>query len=369
MNDQEKKKVIVLYGGRSVEHAVSLQSAKAVIASLNRSRYDVFLTYISPTGVWHYLGPAPETIKSLDQLVPETLSSQSVSQSMALFLEAATSLKDCIAFPVLHGSYGEDGTIQGFFEMAGIPYVGNGVLASSTGMDKETMKNIFAQHQIPQGQYLTVRKSQYEADTQSIVSLVEHTFSYPFYVKPSNGGSSVGVHKITGPEEFRSSVDDAFHYDQKLLFEEDLAGREMQIAVLGNTGSSLHPPKCSLVGEYFQEHDFMDYKAKYVDGKLVQSIPAALRPETADAMKKVALTAFEALECTGLLRVDFFVRDQERFYVNEVNTLPGFTPFSMYPTLWQKSENLSYSSLLDELLILAEEAYTAKNSLTRRFSL
>ena len=150
------------------------------------------------------------------------------------------------------------------------------------------MKNIFARHQIPQGQYLTVRRSQYEADTQSIVSLVEHTFSYPFYVKPSNGGSSVGVHKITGPEEFRSSVDDAFRYDQKLLFEEDLSGREMQIAVLGNTGSALHPPKCSLVGEYFQEHDFMDYKAKYVDGKLVQSIPAALRPETAEAMKKAA---------------------------------------------------------------------------------
>ena len=369
MNDQKKKKVIVLYGGRSVEHAVSLQSAKAVIASLNPSRYDVFLTYISQSGAWHFLGPAPETVNRLEQLVPETLPRHSVSQSMALFLEAVTSLEDCIAFPVLHGSYGEDGTIQGFFEMAGIPYVGNGVLASSTGMDKETMKNIFARHQIPQGQYLTVRRSQYEADTQSIVSLVEHTFSYPLYVKPSNGGSSVGVHKITGPEEFRSSVDDAFRYDQKLLFEEDLSGREMQIAVLGNTGSALHPPKCSLVGEYFQEHDFMDYKAKYVDGKLVQSIPAALRPETAEAMKKAALTAFEALECTGLLRVDFFVRDQERFYINEVNTLPGFTPFSMYPTLWQKSEDMSYSSLLDELLTLAEETYASKNSLTRRFSL
>ncbi|HHV98314.1 MAG TPA: D-alanine--D-alanine ligase [Clostridiaceae bacterium] len=361
----EKKHIAVVFGGKSSEHEVSRVSAQSILQNIDRNKYDVTMIGITREGRWLiYDGPVEKLPTGEWQAIAESqadsgnapLPSSGYLGNPAGILEAAGAgqgkKKIDVVFPVLHGCNGEDGTIQGLLELAGIPYVGCGVLASALGMDKAYAKIIFEKEGIPQGKYLVFNRKQLNTNLESIIEQVENSLGYPCFVKPSNAGSSVGVSKAPNREKLVEALKLAARYDRRILVEEFIDGREVECAVLGND-----EPVASTVGEIIAGSEFYDYQDKYVNDSSRTEIPANLPEETINQIRDYAVRAFKALDCAGLSRVDFFVhRKTGKIYINEINTLPGFTSISMYPKLWAKS-GISYSELISRLIELALERF------------
>lgn len=373
-----KLRVGLVYGGKSGEHEVSLQTAFAVMREFDYSEYEIKPFYISKQGEWKsgdvLLAP-PESVEALrygteaggtstTALSPlfSALDSKSVEKTGEATISGQPAVIDQtqgeavdVMFPLLHGTFGEDGTIQGLFEMANIPYVGAGVLASAVGMDKIMMKKVFAQEGLPQCVFRYFNRTQWEKDPNYFIMECEVSLGYPCFIKPANLGSSVGVSKAKNREELIDAINYAFRFDRKVIVEEFIDAREIEVSVLGND-----EPIASVPGEIAPSNEFYDYKAKYIDGKSTMIIPAELPEETADAVREMAIRAFLAIDGSGLSRVDFFLRKEDnQLLINEVNTLPGFTPFSMYPLLWRET-GVPYKELLRTLIRLALERHKEK---------
>src|SRR6266446_3419415 len=361
---EKKMRIGLSFGGRSGEHEVSLASATSVMANLDKDKYDVVPIGITREGSW-LLGIEPPQLLAAEQSVAPDVG---LEQTTAVTLTGDPSLRRLIPvhsneplgaegtldviFPVLHGTYGEDGALQGLLEMANVPYVGCGVLGSALGKDKEKMKMVFRSVGLPVLDSLTYRRNQWERSPEEIINAVEHRICYPCFVKPVNLGSSVGVNKAHNREELQHAIRVAAEYDRKIIIEVGIDCRELECSVLGND-----EPLASVVGEVIPSNEFYDYNAKYIDGKSQAVIPADIPQVTAENVRRWAVQAFLALDLSGLARVDFFLeKETGKVYINEVNTLPGFTQISMYPKLWEAS-GLSYSQLLDRLIELAIERH------------
>lgn len=352
-----KINVFVLCGGKSVEHEVSLKSASAIINSIDKEKYNVYPVYITNEGLWSNLGLCMDKIKNPEDLKRplDTTIGLSIGEFLTNVLKENESN---LVFPALHGPNGEDGTIQGFLELLDIPYVGNEVLSSALAMDKAVTKDLFSKYNIPQGDYVSIELFNWKEDAEKSYGLVEDKINYPCYVKPANSGSSVGISRVENLEELKKAFKEAFKYDTKIVVEKEIVAREMQISVIGN-----NYPKASLPGEFIMERAFFDYNAKYIDGKLIPVIPAKLTPEVTEKVREFAVESFKILNCNGLARVDIFVTDENEIFVNEVNTMPGFTPFSMTPVLWEATDGTTYSQLVEKLMELALERYEEKKSI------
>ncbi|MGA9173042.1 MAG: D-alanine--D-alanine ligase family protein, partial [Thermoactinomyces sp.] len=299
-----------------------------------------------------------ENIEKIDSNLPQVLGE---SEANLTFFGSG---EIDVVFPVLHGTYGEDGTIQGMMEIAQIPYVGAGVLASAVGMDKEFAKKVFAVEGLPQAQYLAFLKSEWAKQRDLLIEKIEKKLGYPCFVKPANLGSSVGISKAKNRAGLIEAVETAACFDRKIIVEEFIPAHEVEVAVLGND-----EPKASVPGEIVSSNEFYDYRAKYVDGKSVMRIPADLPEEVSHKVRDLAIRAFRAIDCSGLARVDFFIRkDNGEVLINEINTMPGFTPFSMYAKLWEHS-GMSYTELISKLIELALERFEEKKNLKTSYDL
>lgn len=367
---QNKKiRIGVLFGGKSAEHEVSLISAKNIIEALDKEKYEVVLIGIDKTGEWR-LRDGYSYLMHADN--PKLIQLQEVKDSLALVPQKnrkelvhcsdnklQNSLQLDVIFPVLHGTHGEDGTVQGLLKLANIPFVGAGVLGSAIGMDKDVMKRLLRDASIPVACFLTIhdfRRSQYPFE-----KIVEE-IGLPFFVKPANSGSSVGIAKIKNKEEFAGHMDHAFLFDTKVLVEEYIQAREIEVSVLGN-----QDPVVSLPGEIIPLHEFYSYEAKYLDDDGARfHIPVSLPETIAEKIQMLAIQAFRVLCCEGMARIDFFLKENGDIYLNEINTIPGFTKISMYPKLWAAS-GLSYSALLDRLIALALERHERESHLKTSF--
>ncbi len=357
-----KKTVGLLFGGKSGEHEVSLVSGSAIAHNFDRELFDVFPIFISREGRWY----GPIALEDIATAAAEQYAEKEIMLAPrpgGILLSVADGGevgKLDVIFPIVHGTFGEDGILQGLLELADVPYVGAGVAGSAISMDKVVMRKILAYHNIPQVAFTTVLRSQVEKNVAEAVQQVEEALPYPVFVKPANGGSSVGISKAKDSAELMQALQLAARYDRKILVEQGVDVREIEISVLGNEA-----PKVSLPGEIKASNEFYDYKAKYIDNKSVAQIPAELPAETIAAIQKLAVEAYLALECEGFARVDFFVERQTgRIYLNEINTLPGFTEISMYPKLWE-AVGLPIAQLLTNLVELAELRYAdrSKNSI------
>jgi D-alanine-D-alanine ligase len=352
-----KKRVGILFGGKSVEHEVSLQSARNVYEAVDRAKFDVVLIGIDKAGQWHvceaaWLGAAASPSAEL--------AAGTAGEALALVpgeteraLVGADSHRGLpqldVVFPVLHGTYGEDGTVQGLLKLANVPFVGAGVLGSAVGMDKDVAKRLLRDAGIPVARSVTLTERTAAAATFEALAA---KFGAPFFVKPANSGSSVGVNKVRDAAGWAAARTDALRYDRKLLVEEFIQGREIEVAVLGNDD-----PQASVPGEIVPQHDFYSYEAKYLDENGARlRIPAGLTPAISERVRQLAVAAFQVLECAGMARVDFFVCADGRAYVSEINTIPGFTKISMYPKLWEAS-GVPYPRLIERLLDLAIERH------------
>ena len=356
-----KLRVGIVFGGRSGEHEISKRSAKAVIEHIDRSRYDVIPIAITEEG--HWLGPST----SLGLLAAEAASLLDTSETnvpgeVAVIgdprhrglrgLESEVQQEIDVMFPLLHGTYGEDGTIQGLFEMADIPYVGCGVLASSCGMDKSIMKALFKEAGLPICRHHTTLRSRWENESDAVISEIEAAIGYPCFVKPANLGSSVGISRAENTDQLRDAIDLAAQYDRKIIIEEALKMREIECAVLGNDD-----PQASLPGEYVikdKSKAFLDYTEKYSGtGNNEFVVPAPVSDELSNKIREMAIRAFKAVDGSGLARVDFFLRtDNGSLLVNEINTMPGLTDASGYPKMWAGTGK-PFSRVIDELIELA----------------
>lgn len=357
-----KLRVGVVFGGRSGEHEVSLVSAASVIAALDESKYEVFPVGINKYGCWLLYRNFQEAVQGGALQPggrPVTLVIDPSRCGLLVSVEDKGDIEKIdVFFPVLHGSFGEDGTIQGLLEMAGVPYVGAGVLGSAIGMDKAYMKMAFAQAGLPIVDYLVIKRKEWEKEPGTVLKRVEERLTYPLFVKPANSGSSVGISKAKFRDKLIEAINYAARFDRKVVVEKGLDARELECSVLGND-----EPVASVVGEIIPSNDFYDYKAKYLDGRSEICIPASLPPKTADEVKELAVKAFKAVDCAGMGRVDFFLTKKEsQLYVNEINTIPGFTSISMYPKLWEAS-GVSYPDLIDRLIELALERHGEKSCL------
>ncbi|NCU17538.1 D-alanine--D-alanine ligase [Pallidibacillus pasinlerensis] len=352
-----KRKLFLLYGGKSAEHQVSIRTAFAVMQALDFDKYEVTPVYITEEGQWVKREALENPVKQLNDLIVKPTKEE--QNSLTLFNNSAIISNDepPVIFPLLHGTNGEDGTVQGLLEVLNLPYVGNGVLASSAGMDKVIMKNIFAQAGLKQVDYVSALRHEWEQDKEKVYRRVEESLTYPCFVKPANLGSSVGINKCNDRTELEDAFVEAFQFDRKIIIEQGIEAREIEIGVLGND-----EPQCSVVGEIVPKAEFYDYKAKYEDGNTALIIPADIPEETYETIKEMAIQAFKALDCSGLVRADFFVTKDGEVYINEVNTMPGFTPVSMFPLLWKHS-GLEYSQLIDRLVELGLERYNEKQKL------
>jgi D-alanine-D-alanine ligase len=395
----KKLRVGVLFGGRSGEHEISLLSAASVLNAINKNKYDVVPIGITKDGLWVTAGHAeallqgkqqPRALRAGD---PETTSSAAVlaqgsaivippvpahtsPASMAPFQTGAAemsrrwtdhSIQVDVIFPVLHGTFGEDGTIQGLLELADIAYVGAGVLGSACGMDKHIMKELFRAAGLPLVKHVTILRTDWEATPAKAERLIESKLKYPVFVKPANLGSSVGISKVRSRAELAPAMKEAARYDRKLVIEQGVGGkkkkaREIECSVLGND-----EPAASIAGEIVPATEFYDYDAKYLDEGSQLIIPAKLTKTQTKQVQELAIQAFQAVDCSGLARVDFLMDPtSKKFYVNEINTMPGFTAISMYPKLWAAS-GLSYPELIDKLIHLGIERHQEKkrNQYTR----
>jgi len=341
-----KKRVAIICGGRSSEHEISCTSAGGVLSAIDRNAYEPVLIGISKSGKWfllaqdHPLSISGTTLPS----VPET--GTPVTLSVDGFSAAGANLNIDIAFPVLHGPYGEDGTIQGLFEMADIPYVGSGVLASAVAMDKSFAKPIFASHGIKVAAGFVARASDWKKDKAAIQSAADQ-LGYPVFVKPARGGSSRGTTKVKSASEFGAALIEAHLFDPKALVEQEIRGFEIECAVLEINGEA----KASLVGQINidAKYEFYDFEAKYLDGATTIELPAPIDQKIADEIRAKAVQAFVALGCSGLARVDFFLTPNNEIIINELNTMPGFTATSVFPKMWAAT-NVSYEQVINHLL-------------------
>jgi len=410
---KKKLRIGILYGGRSGEHEVSLLSAASVLRAIDRNKYEVVPIAIDKQGRWLtgaealHLLDAPAKAKVLDTTTDEDIDEVEAEFAAAaavlrsgepLQIPPAPARKDSaqfatgaqlvqpgnalaasldVIFPVLHGTFGEDGTIQGLFELADIAYVGSGVLGSSSAMDKDAMKRLFAAAGLPQTPHVTLLRSQWQADGKRAMRLIERALEYPLFVKPANMGSSVGISKVHARGELAAAMDLAATFDRKIVVEQGVGGvgkpRELEVGILGND-----QPEASVVGEIVPNKEFYDYESKYADSPEEPSIPiipADLTAAETKQIRQMALDAFRACDCSGLARVDFLMepkssskgksgskkkkKPKTRIFVNEINTLPGFTKISMYPKLWQSS-GAPYKKLIDQLIELALERHREK---------
>ncbi len=345
----------VIYGGRSGEHEVSVASAAAIFKYLDPSKYEAVPIRIEKSGRWALGDRVPQALSAADVVRQEPAQAlQPVEASAAV---AATGVD--VVFPVLHGPYGEDGTVQGLLELANVPYVGAGVLGSATGMDKSVMKTLFLAAGLPVGPYLTVLARQWANDPAGVATTIEKTLGFPVFVKPANLGSSVGISKARTQPELDAAMRLALQFDRKIVIEAAVPdAREIECAVLGND-----EPEASVPGEVIPSKEFYDYEAKYLGGGSTEVIPAELTPALAAEVRRLSITAFQAVDCAGMARVDFLMsRGTSALYLNELNTIPGFTANSMYPKMWQAS-GLSYPALLDRLITLALERHAEKQKL------
>lgn len=356
-----KTKLGLLYGGKSAEHQVSLRTALAVIQALDYEKFEIYPIYITETGEWIKGSQLESVVQSVDQLKFEKTNSQLGEQLSSTLFQTEDGKALDVVFPLLHGPNGEDGTVQGFLELLNLPYVGNGVLASSAGMDKVIMKNIFAQAGLDQVQYVSCIKSDWKQNKQEIYDEVEEKLGYPCFVKPANLGSSVGISKCSNRNELDQAFEEAFQFDRKVIIEEGVVAREVELAVLGNDD-----PKCSIAGEIVPKKDFYDYKAKYEDDNTDLIIPAEITESEYTALSELAIKAFKALDCSGLVRADFFLTKDGKALINEVNTMPGFTPISMFPMLWNHT-GIKYPELIERLVQLAIERHEEKQSIKYTF--
>jgi D-alanine-D-alanine ligase len=377
----KKLRVGVVFGGRSGEHEVSLLSAASILKAIDRKKFDVVPIGITKEGRWLTAGEADnlllgngETAKQFRAGDPAaTPGAKVLNQGIPTLLapepERAVEQKLDVIFPVLHGTFGEDGTIQGLFELAGIAYVGSGVLGSAAGMDKDVMKKLFAQAGLPIVKHMMLLRHEWETTPRKAIAKIEAALKYPVFVKPANLGSSVGITKAHDRKELGPALDEAAKYDRKLVIERGVGGRkgekarELEVAVLGNDS-----PAASVVGEIIPGKEFYDYEAKYLSEGSVPVIPAKVTAAETKQIRAMAVEAFKACDLSGLARVDFLMEPdgKRRIYLNEVNTLPGFTQISMYPKLWEAT-GLKYRDLITRLIELAAERQKEKerNSYSR----
>ena len=351
-----KVRVAVVFGGQSGEHDVSLRSAQTVMGALDPERYEVIPVGITRDGQWLTGGnpfaalTASSPLFALsDGLAPST-PDEGASVSASAGAPALLSNGVDIVFPVLHGPMGEDGTIQGLLELTGMPYVGAGVLGSSLAMDKAMAKTVLAQAGLPQAKWCLISRKDWQRDPEGTTDWVGDTLGYPCFVKPANMGSSVGVVKAHDPSEFPAAMNEACRWDRRILIEQGVDARELEVSVLGND-----EPIASIVGEVVPSNEFYDYDAKYVSDDSELIVPADIDHQTMTEIQELAIAAFRALDLAGMARVDFFMdRNTDQIFINEVNTIPGFTSISMYPRLWEAS-GVPLSELVDRLLGLALE--------------
>ncbi|MPQ25535.1 D-alanine--D-alanine ligase [Bacillus paralicheniformis] len=360
-----KTRLGLVYGGKSAEHNVSLQTALAVTKALDTEKFDIHPIYITEKGEWVRGPQLTEPVSNVKMLqfeqTGQTFSPALLNRDM---FPGEADVKDDsidVVFPLLHGPNGEDGTIQGMLELLNVPYVGNGVLASSAGMDKVVMKHLFAQAGLDQAKYVSFMKKTWSHSKEESYDQVEAELGYPCFVKPANLGSSVGISKCRNREELDQAFELAFQYDRKIVVEEGVIGREIELGVLGND-----EPVCSVAGEIAPKKDFYDYKAKYEDGDTDLIIPASLTEDEYETMRSMAVKAFQAIDGSGLVRADFFLTNEGRVLINEVNTMPGFTPFSMFPLLWKQS-GVEYAELIEKLVALAIERHEEKQQIKHTF--
>ena len=355
-----KIRVGVIFGGRSGEHEVSLVSASSIMDSLDREKYEVIPIGIAQSGRWLSSGKALELLKSKDdlRLEPERFLAPEPNRRALMSVNGESDSQLDVVIPIIHGTYGEDGTLQGLLELANVPYVGAGVLGSALGMDKILQKQVYEHAGIPTAKYVWIHSSKWKSNPRQIISRIEKHLKYPVFTKPANTGSSVGISKAHDRKELVKCLAIAGSYDRKIIIEQGIKeAREIECAVLGND-----EPIASIPGEIIPSNEFYDYDAKYVDGKSRAVIPAALPKRVVQKVQFIAVQAFTVLDLAGMARVDFFVTRKNAVYLNEVNTIPGFTSISMYPKLWEAS-GLSYSALLDRLISLALERHREKNTL------
>ena len=364
-------RVAVVYGGRSSEHAISCVSAGSILRNLDPERFEVVAVGITPGGSWVLTDGRPETLAITDGRLPEVsgesgaelaLPADPVRGGQLLSLGQGGEVLAAVdvVFPVLHGPYGEDGTIQGLLELADIPYVGAGVLGSAAGMDKDIMKSLFRAAGLPIVKHVTFLRSDWETEPKKIQKFVETNLKYPVFVKPANLGSSVGISKAHNRKELGPAIDEAAKFDRKIVIEQGVGGekhkaREIECSVLGND-----KPEASVPGEIVPCKEFYDYNAKYLDEGSELVIPAKVTKTEMKKVQTLAIAAFQAVDCSGLARVDFLMDPKSRkIYVNEINTMPGFTAISMYPKLWEAS-GVSYRELIDRLIQLGLERHQDK---------
>jgi D-alanine-D-alanine ligase len=353
---ENKLRVAVLFGGRSGEHEVSLMSARSVLSVLDPAKYEVTQVGITPEGIW-LTGEdvlARFENKKTDGLMP-VLVSPDPSEKGTYVFEGFSGLRKWsdvdVFFPILHGTFGEDGTMQGLFELADVAYVGAGVVGSSVGMDKGVFKDVMVAHDIPVVDTLVVLRSEIQKDIEAVIEQAEKIGDYPFFTKPANLGSSVGVTKCNSRSDLQEGLMEAASFDRRVLIQQGIRNaREIEVSVLGND-----EPIASVCGEVLPSREFYSYESKYIDGTSELQIPALLPQEVSEGIRDYAVRAYKAIDCAGLARVDFLVnKDTNQIYLNELNTIPGFTKISMYPKLWEAS-GLPYTKLVDRLIELALE--------------
>ena len=345
-----KVDIALMFGGRSAEHEVSLLSARSIYEAFDKSKYNIYPLAITKNGYFRSLKHSKDILSGNFKKVPEVKRNNILSKNILEFLEKEIEL----VFPVLHGPYGEDGKLQGFLDTLDIKYVGCDLSSSAVGMDKAFMKKIFAYHNLPQSNFTILRKEEYQAsDNNTLFNKITEEIETPFFVKPANMGSSIGISKVNSLSSFKKALEEAFKYDQKLVLESSINAREIESAVLGNNNNIT----VSAAGEIISHHDFYDYQAKYEDQSTELIIPAEISEESRKKIKELSIKAFKAVDAEGISRLDFFVDDKKgKVLINEINTMPGFTKFSMYPLLF-KEIGIKYSQLLDKLVKLALERY------------
>jgi len=370
MKKQQKKlRIGILFGGKSGEHEISLRSAASILQAIDRKKYDVVPLGITKTGRWLHNAEAENLLCGSDSRL---LTSSTQEKSIHAAAAGTNSSGLDVVFPVLHGTFGEDGTIQGLFELADIAYVGSGVLGSAAGMDKDAMKRMFFATGLPMTPHVTLLRSEWKADPRKSTRAIEKKLTYPVFVKPANLGSSVGISKVKSRKDLAAAMDLAASFDRKIVIEQGVGGpgvkpRELEVAVLGNDN-----PEASIVGEIVPAKEFYDYEAKYeLNGadESVSIIPARLTAAESKKIRAMAIEAFRACDCSGLARVDFLMAPATKtkggktkpaeILLNEINTMPGFTSISMYPKLWAAT-GISYPKLIDKLIQLALERHKEK---------
>ena len=354
--DKKRLRVGILFGGRSGEHEVSLASAASVIRGLDPDKYEAVPIGISKEGHW-LIGSAaqkmlPEVLKGGQRVM---MTADPTDAALVKLDGSGGGQRIDVVFPVMHGTFGEDGTIQGLLDLAGLPFVGAGVLGSAIGMDKDVTKRLLQVAKIPVVPWITVRRHEWGSNPQEIQTAIEEKFAYPVFVKPATLGSSVGMTKAHSREELAPALSLAAEFAMKILVEECIVAREIEVSVLGN-----HDPKASIPGEIVPHREFYDYAAKYLEEGSRILIPAELKPAQVTKIQKYAVDAFRALELSGMARVDFFLeKEGGKIYLNEVNTIPGFTSISMFPKMWEAS-GIPFRELIDKLIELALEQHAEK---------